>query len=152
MSTPEPRPPAPAPPSAAARYAVVFAIGLMVGVFALVVVLRALESRRGWQDHYPAALMRLYQAHLAGLEADVEAGRCAPADGLANLRTLRLLSDDLAPAFPDLRDHRGFAAHADRTRRTLDAALASPPGDCAALRATVDAIGETCGDCHRDLR
>ncbi|UNK41127.1 hypothetical protein MNO14_09025 [Luteimonas sp. S4-F44] len=152
MSMPEPPPVACTAPSAAARYAVVFVLGLVVGVFALVVVLRALESRRDWQDHYPSALMRLYQAHMAGLEAAVDTGRCPQAGSAAHLRALRLLSDDLEPAFPDLRDHRGFSAHADAARRALDAALATPPTDCAQLRVAVDAVGETCGGCHRDLR
>ncbi|MEN5061077.1 hypothetical protein [Luteimonas sp. TWI1416] len=152
MSTPEPPHIVHTPPSATARYAVVFGIGLVVGIFALVVVLRALESRRGWQDHYPTALMQLYQAHMAGLESDASAGRCAAADARPHLRALRVLSDDLAPAFPDLRDHRRFAEHADTARRALDAALAAPPGDCASLRTTIAVIGETCSGCHRDLR
>ena len=152
MPTPEPSSSARTPPSAAARYAVVFVLGLVVGVFALVVVLRALESRRDWQDHYPSALMRLYQAHMAGLQTAVDTGRCPSADSTAHLRALRLLSDDLEPAFPELRDHRGFSAHADAARRALDTALATPPSDCAELRVAVDAVGETCSGCHRDLR
>lgn len=151
MSTPAPPPSPRAEPSAAARYLVVFGIGLVVGLVLVVVLLRAFESRKTWQDRYPQALMQLYQAQMAQLSGTLEANRCAPTDTLAHLQTLRALSNDLEPAFPDLRDHRIFAAHAADARRTLDTALASPPTQCETLRATIDAIGESCGNCHRDM-
>lgn len=139
-------------PSTAARYLVVFVVGLVVGIVLIVVLLRALEGRKTWQDRYPAALMQLYMAQSAQLSADLEANRCAATDTLARLQTLRALSNDLEPAFADLRDHAGFASHASRMRGTLDAALALPPNDCAGLRRTIDAIGETCSGCHQDMR
>jgi len=147
-------PPAAPPPraSSAAGYLVVFAIGLLVGIVLIVVLLRAFEGRRTWEDRYPAALMQLYQAQMAQLSNTLDANRCAPADTLTHLQTLRALSNDLEPAFPDLRDHRGFVAHAGRTRDTLDAALASPPTDCAQLRTTIDTIGTHCSACHQDMR
>ena len=151
MRTPTPPPSPRAEASAAARYLVVFGIGLVVGLVLVVVLLRAAEGRKTWQDRYPQALMQLYQAQMAQLSGSLDANRCAPTDTLAHLQTLRALSNDLEPAFPDLRDHRTFTTHAADARRTLDAALASPPMQCEALRATIDAIGETCGNCHRDM-
>lgn len=151
MRTPTPPPSPRAEASAAARYLVVFGIGLVVGLVLVVVLLRAVEGRKTWQDRYPQALMQLYQAQMAQLSDTLDANHCAPTDTLAHLQTLRALSNDLEPAFPDLRDHRTFTTHAADTRRTLDAALASPPMQCESLRATIDAIGETCGNCHRDM-
>ncbi|MCD9126813.1 hypothetical protein [Luteimonas fraxinea] len=142
----------PRSPSSAAGYLVVFAIGLLVGVVLIVVMLRTFDARKTWQDRYPAALMQLYRAQMAQLSGDLDSNRCALSDALPHLQTMRALSNDLEPAFPDLRDHRGFVAHAANARRTLDAALATPPADCASLRITIDAIGETCGACHQDMR
>lgn len=151
-TTPPAAPPPPRASSAAAGYLVVFVIGLLVGIVLIVVLLRAFEGRRTWEDRYPTALMQLYQAQMAQLSNTLEANRCAPADTLVHLQTLRALSNDLEPAFPDRRDHRGFVAQASRTRDTLDTALASPPTDCARLRTTIDAIGTQCSACHQDMR
>lgn len=150
-STPDPVP-ARRSPSPTAGYVVMFGIGVMVGIVLIVVALRALESRRTWQDRYPGALMQLYQAQMAHLSDDLEASRCDARDTLPQLQTLRALSDDLEPAFADLRDHRGFVDHAVDMRRTLDASLASAPRDCNGLRRTIDRLGESCRACHQDLR
>lgn len=152
MSMPDP-PRTPArPPSAAAGYAVVFVIGLVFGLFLLVTALRAVESRKTWQDHYPGAVMQLYQAHMAQLDRRIADDRCARTDTQVHFESLRGLSNDLEPAFPGLRDHRGFVPYADQTRRTLDAALASLPTGCAALETTLRAVRDTCDACHRDFR
>ncbi|MCD9028610.1 hypothetical protein LDO26_10370 [Luteimonas sp. BDR2-5] len=149
---PEPVPAADKPPSAAARYLVVFAVGLLVGIVAVVMLLRAIEGRKTWEDRYPHAVMQLYQAHLAQLSGNVDANRCAPTDNLVHLQAMRALGNDLEPAFPDLRDNRGFVAAAGQMRRTLDAALASPPLNCTSLGTAVKQIGESCGACHQDFR
>jgi len=151
-TTPPSATPPPRTPPSAAGYLVVFAIGLLVGVVLIVVMLRTFDARKTWQDRYPAALMQLYQAQMAQLSGNLESNRCEPSDTLAHLQTMQALSNDLEPAFPDLRDHRGFVAHAADTRRTLDRALAALPADCASLRATIDSVGETCSACHQDMR
>ncbi|MDR7192861.1 hypothetical protein [Luteimonas terrae] len=150
--TPPSATPPPRAPSSAAGYLVVFAIGLLMGVVLIVVMLRAVEARKTWQDRYPAALMQLYQAQMAQLSRTLDANRCTTSDILPHLQTMRALSNDLEPAFPDLRDHRGFVAHATDTRRTLDAALAVPPTACAGLRTTIDTIDDTCRACHQEMR
>src|SRR3546814_6545811 len=59
MSTPpEANPAKPAKPSAASRYLFVFLVGLVIGAVALVMILRTVEARTTWQDHYPHAAMR----------------------------------------------------------------------------------------------
>src|SRR5690606_5879478 len=86
MSTPKPQatpidPSAPRPPrkppSAAGRYLFLFLLGLVIGVVAVVMLLRALENRKGWQDHYPTAAMQLMSAHTAQLRQKLDANRCA---------------------------------------------------------------------------
>lgn len=140
------------PPSAASRYAVVFVIGLVTGLFALLVILRVMESRQTWDTHYPRALMYLYQAQLAQLHGDLAAGACTPARALPRLETLRALSNDLELAFPDLRDHRRFVAHGDQLRDAIDLAVVSPPDTCAALEMRLHDMQRTCNECHRDFR
>ncbi|MGY1457281.1 MULTISPECIES: hypothetical protein [unclassified Luteimonas] len=161
MSTPKPQatpidPSAPRPPrkppSAAGRYLFLFLLGLVIGVVAVVMLLRALENRKGWQDHYPVAAMQLMSAHTAQLRQKLDANRCAATDVLPHLQALRTLGNDLDPAFADLRDNTRFAAHTGSFRATLDKALTAPPMNCAGLKSTLDDIGKDCKACHTDFR
>lgn len=140
------------PPSAAAKYLFVFAIGLVLGMIAIVMLLRSLESRKTWQDHYPHAVMHLLSAQTAQLRANAEANRCNPTDTLPFLQSLRSLGNDLEPAFPDLREDQRYAAHASHFRATLDAALASPPLGCEGVAQAAKQVGEACKACHQDFR
>jgi hypothetical protein len=153
-ATPHARPSSQAgkPPSAAARYLFVFGLGLVLGVVAVVMLLRTLEARKSWQDHYPEATMHLLSAHSAQLRDALQANRCAATDVLPHLQALRVLGNGLEPAFADLRDDTRFATHAGKFRGTIDSALASPPLNCAGLKATTEAINEDCKACHRDFR
>lgn len=161
MSTPKPQatpidPSAPRPPrkppSAAGRYLFLFLLGLVIGVVAVVMLLRALENRKGWQDHYPVAAMQLMSAHTAQLRQKLDANRCAATDVLPHLQALRTIGNDLDPAFADLRDNTRFAAHTGSFRATLDKALTAPPMTCAGLKGTLDDIGKDCKACHTDFR
>ena len=161
MSTPQPqatpvdpsspRPPR-RPPSAAGRYLFLFLLGLVLGVIAVVMLLRALEERKTWQDHYPTATMQLMSAHTAQLRQKLEANRCTATDVLPHLQAMRSLGNDLDPAFADLRDKSRFAGHTGSFRATLDEALAAPPMSCTGLKGTLDAIGGDCKACHGDFR
>lgn len=161
MSTPKPQatpsnPSAPRPPrkapSAASRYLFVFLLGLVIGVVVVVMLMRTLEARKGWQDHYPHAAMQLMSAHSAQLRQKLEANRCAATDVLPHLQAMRTLGNDLDPAFPDLRENTRFVAHTGSFRATLDKALASPPLNCAGLKATLEDVGGDCKSCHTDFR
>lgn len=135
--------------SNATKYLFLFLIGLVLGVIATVMAVRAIQARK---DHFPDSVMHVQQWHLGQLKSKVEQNRCAATDILPNLRTLRALADDLEPAFPDLRDDKRFAEHASRMRARLDAALASPPLNCAGVGTTASDIGEVCKACHQDFR
>lgn len=147
----QPRPPRKAP-SAAGRYLFLFLLGLVIGIVAVVMLMRTLESRKTWQDHYPHATMQLMSAHTAQLHQKLEANRCAATDVLPHLQAMRTLGNDLDPAFPDLRDNSRFSGHTGSFRGTLDKALASPPMNCAGLKSTLDDIGRDCKACHTDFR
>ncbi len=142
----------PQPPANGAKYLILLSVGLVIGVIATVMVLRAVEGRKDWQDHYPAAAMHLMAAHSAQLQVSLKANRCSAIDTLPHLRALRTIANDLEPAFPGLSDDTRFAGHASQLRATLDAALASPPLNCEGLVATTKEIGENCKACHQDFR
>ena len=136
-------------PSPAARYLVVFLVGLLAGVVCAVMLLRALQAR---MDPYPDALMQVMARQSAELQGAAKANRCTPSDSLPRLHALRAVANDVENAFPGLRDDQRFAAAASGLRATLDQALAAPPADCAQLTAAVERVGEGCKACHRDFR
>lgn len=144
--------PARKPPSAAARYLFVFLLGLVIGIVALVMLMRTLESRKTWRDRYPDALMHVLSAQTALMRENAEANRCSPTDTLPHLQSLRSLGNDFEPAFPELRDDQRFVAHAAQFRASLDASLASPPLGCDGLKEASAKVGEACKACHQDFR
>lgn len=147
----DPHRPAGAVPRAGSgpRYLFMLLLGLMLGVMATVMALRAIEARR---DHFPRAVMHVQQWHFARLGAGLEHNRCGASDALAHLQALRVVADDVEPAFPGLSDDRRFAGYARQLRVDLDTALASPPDDCPQLTGVVQAIGKSCKGCHQDFR
>lgn len=145
----EPRPAPAMSGNRAARYLFMLVLGLVVGAIATVMLLRALEAR---EDPYPDAVMHVMQAHVAALKRNVAESRCAATDTLPHLQTLRLLANDIEPAFGDLREDQGFARYASDLRATVDASLASPPLSCAGVQSTIAKIGETCSACHNEFK
>lgn len=140
----------PAPKSSAAmRYLFLFLLGLAVGAVATVMAMRALDARK---DHYPESVMRVMDAHFDAMETNVTQNRCAATDTLPQLQALRLMANDIEPAFGDLREDARFAKHASDLRAALDGALASPPLNCPGVGTVRKQIGETCKGCHEDFR
>ena len=139
-------------PSVAGRYLFFFLLGLVLGIVAIVMLLRTLDSRKTWRDHYPQATMQLLSAQSAQLREKITANRCGPSDLLPHLQSLRSLGNDFEPAFPSLQDDPRFTQHAADFRATIDAALASPPLTCAAATAVTEQVGEACKACPQDFR
>ena len=139
-------PPAPARRSNGSRYLFMALLGLVVGVVASVMIMRALQQRK---DPYPEAVMHVMSAHMRALKDDVTGNRCAATDVIPHLNALRMVSNDIEPAFKGMEDDAKFAQHASELRAALDASLASPPLNCPGLQAAVAKIGRACEDCHR---
>jgi hypothetical protein len=135
--------------SSAQRYLFLFILGLAVGIVGTVMAMRAIDAR---QDHFPTSVMQVQQWHMGQLKADIEQNRCSATDTLPHLQALRTMANDVQPAFPDLRDDARFSKHASDLRATLDAALGSPPLNCAGVGTTLARIGEDCKACHQDFR
>jgi hypothetical protein len=133
----------------APRYLFLFLIGLVVGIMGTVMAMRAIDAR---QDHFPDSVMHVQHWHMGQLKASTEQNRCAATDTLPHLQALRTMANDIEPAFADLRDDARFSKHASDLRATLDAALASPPLNCAGVGTTLASIGEDCKACHQDFR
>ncbi len=140
----------PAPKSSnASRYLFLFLIGLVIGIVATVMAMRAINARK---DHFHDSVMHVQQWHLGQLKANVEQNRCGATDTLPHLQALRTMANDIEPAFPDLRDDQRFVKHASQMRASLDDALSTPPLNCPGLGTTAGKIGEACKACHQDFR
>ena len=146
MSTPTPD--SPKSGSASMRYFFVWAIGLVLGIIAAVMIGNALRAR---QDPLPKASMTVQKFHMSVLKRNLEQNRCAATDTIPNLQTLRRMGDDLEAAFPDLAKDDRFVKHASDFRKVLDASLASPPMNCDGVRQTIAMIGDQCKACHDDF-
>ena len=149
MSTPDPTGTSAARTSNAGRYLFLLILGLVVGMVATVMVLRALEARK---DHFPEALMEVQGWHIGRLKAAMEQNRCSATDVLPHLQALRTLGNDLEPAFPVLRDDERFRTAAAGMRAAADKAIAAPPLTCECWAATMKSLGDGCKSCHRDFR
>jgi hypothetical protein len=136
-------------PSSAGRYLFLLLLGLVLGVVATVMVLRALDARK---DKFPGALMEMQGWHMAQLEAAMDSNRCAATDVLPHLQGLRVSANHVDAAFPGLREDQRFAKASADLRAVLDRSLASPPLNCAGVGAAMAEIGETCKACHQDFR
>jgi len=136
-------------PSNAGRYLFLLILGLVLGVVATVMAMRALEQRK---DHFPEALMHVQQWHMGQLKGDMEQNRCNATDILPHLQALRMTANDLDAAFPALRDDQRFAAASSAMRAATDKAVANPPLTCEGVGAAMKDIGETCKGCHQDFR
>jgi hypothetical protein len=135
--------------STGARYFFLFAVGLVVGVVATVMAMRALNARK---DPFPESLMHVQQWHMGQLKHNVESNRCNATDTLPHLAALRMTADDIENAFPDLREDARFVKAAGTLRATLDAARANPPLNCAGVGTAMQDIGNACKACHQDFR
>ena len=136
----------------APRYLFLFLIGLVIGVIGVVMVLRAIDGRKTWQDRFPEATMRVMDAHVEQLRASAAANRCSASDVLPHLQTLRYLANDPELAFPGLKDDARFSKHAGQLRATLDEVLARPPLGCPGVEAAIKQVGDACKSCHQDFR
>lgn len=149
MNDPNPSPATPVRKGNGSKYLFLLLLGLVIGAVATVMAMRALDARK---DHFPESVMQVQQWHLGQLRSSIEQNRCGATDTLPHLQSLRVLANDLEPAFPDLRDDQRFADHASKLRATLDANLSSPPLNCEGVGAAVKDLGDSCKACHQDFR
>ncbi|MFC7521611.1 hypothetical protein ACFQS6_19235 [Xanthomonas populi] len=134
--------------SRASRYALMLVLGILIGLVCTVMVARVLQARG---NPVPDSLMQVMAYQLRALQPDADA-TCDPARHRARLQSLRLLADELEPAFPDIGEDHRFGEHAHALRAALDQAQRAPPADCAKSAAVNTQITNACEACHRDFR
>lgn len=130
------------------RSVILFLIGLVLGAALTLVGMNALRQGTA----YPNGVMAVMAAQMKAMDKSMKQNRCAATDLLPRLQTLRHLGNDIEPAFLPTQDDERFIRHATDLRAALDAALASPPSDCAAAGVAVNRIGNACQACHQDFK
>ncbi|MEI2430354.1 hypothetical protein RDV84_17180 [Lysobacter yananisis] len=149
MSDTQPTAAAPKRKGNGSKYLFLFLIGLVGGVVATVMLMNAWNQR---QDKFPGSVMQVQQWHLNQLKDRVTQNRCAATDTLPHISALRMMADDLDPAFPGLKDDQRFSQHSAKMRAALDNARTNPPVSCAGVTTVAEQIGEACKACHQDFR
>ncbi len=134
--------------SRAARYAFMLVLGVLIGLITTVMVARVLQARR---DPLPDSLMQVLDYQLRALQPP-PGEACVPAQQQARLQSLRLLADELEPAFAQIGEDRRFGEHAQALRVALEQAQRSAPSSCAAFVPIKRRVAEACEACHRDFR
>ena len=130
------------------RYAILLVLGLAIGIIGTVMTMNALNNK---PDH-PRSAMEMIDFHMDGLEKNVDDNRCAVTDNLPHLQTMRALSNDLEPVFLPTGNDADFKLKASSFRAALDTAIAAPPTDCAAVKASMQKVGHECKSCHNEFR
>ncbi|MFN3842692.1 MAG: cytochrome C [Rehaibacterium terrae] len=129
------------------RIAIAILLGLAIGVIGTAMTLNALRQASA----FPRGVMAVMQHHLGSLRQATRDGRCDAGDSQRRLQSLRMLAEDIAPAFPGI-DDPVFRDYTASLIRQIDGSLAAVPDDCSALEAVVSDIGSRCSACHRDYR
>jgi acetaldehyde dehydrogenase (acetylating) len=130
------------------RYAILNVLGLVIGVVGTAMAMNALNHG----PHITHSVMEVMDYHLDGLHATGEANRCAVSDTQPHLQAMRMVSNDIEPVFASTITDPRFKQRASDLRARLDALLATPPADCAAVGEAMKRIGSACKACHQDFR
>ncbi|MBY4597189.1 cytochrome c [bacterium BD-1] len=130
------------------RSLILVLVGLLAGFLLTVIGMNALRQGTA----YPNGVMAVMAAQMKGLDQSLKQNRCAATDLTPRLQTLRHLANDLEPAFLPTQDDERFIQHSTVLRASLDAALATPPADCAAAGVAINRVNSGCQACHRDFK
>ena len=130
------------------RSLIVGVIGLLVGSLCTLILINSLRQGTA----YPNGVMAVMSAQMKSIDQSLKRNRCTTSDLMPPLQTLRHLGNDLEPAFLPTQDDERFIAHASELRAALDAAVSTPPADCAAARVVMDRVNAGCQSCHRDFK
>ena len=131
------------------RAVAMLVLGMFIGVFGTVTTLGALRQ----DTPLTRGIMAVTKHHFGAAREAVDSADCRVEAVQAHLRTMRALQTDLVPAFlPTGGDDTAFKHFSGNYGQALDAALALPASDCAALAPAVSKLGDECKMCHRDFR
>ena len=101
---------------------------------------------------YPDGVMTVMGHQMKSLGQSIKQSRCTPADLTTRLQTLRLVANEIEPAFESMQGDTQFGRYASYLRAAADASLVMPLSTCAVASAAVDKVDKACDSCHRDYR
>lgn len=131
------------------RFVAMLVLGIIIGIFGAVSVLGAMRQA----TPLTRGIMAVTKHHFDASRDVVAAPDCRVEVLQSHLRTLHALQGDVVAAFvPTGGDDAAFKRYAGNYGRALDAALALPAANCAALAPAIAKLGDECKMCHRDFR
>ena len=130
------------------RLIVLFLVGLVVGAAGTLIAINTLNRHTPWSK----ATMAVMGQQMKAVGGNVKANHCAATDFAPKLQTLRLVANDIEPAFGEDGKDPQFGRYAADLRAAADAALAKPPANCAEANAALTSLDKACDSCHRDFR
>jgi cytochrome c556 len=130
------------------RLLVLFLIGIAIGAVCTAYFVNAMNRRSA----YPDGVMTVMGQQMKSLGESIKQNRCTPSDLTTQLQTVRLLANNIEPAFDSMRSDGQFGRYASGLRAAADTALTTPLASCALAGAAVDKVDQACDRCHRDYR
>jgi len=130
------------------RVLVLFLLGIVLGVTSTIAVKNA-QARR---DAFPDGVMTVMGHQMDLLSTNIKQNRCTASDLTTQLQTVRLVANNIEPAFESLRSDSQFGRYASGLRAAADSALTMPLASCALAAAAISKLDQACDSCHRDYR
>jgi len=130
------------------RSLILLLIGLAVGIICTGILMNALSR----ETAYSKGVMVVMKAQMKDLNQSVKENRCTANDLLPRFQTLRLVANEIEPAFKPTSDDDKFGHRASDLRAAADAALLTPLTTCPAATAAIHKIGDACTHCHQDFK
>jgi len=127
---------------------IVFLIGIVMGAAGTAILVNSLNKRSA----YPDGVMTVMGHQMKALGQSIKQNRCTPSDLTTRLQTLRLVANDIEPAFDSMQGDSQFGRYGSKLRAAADSALTSPITTCAIASKVVDKVDQACDSCHRDYR
>ena len=121
-------------------------LGIALGAACSAYAVNALNRRSAYSD----GVMTVMGHQMKSLGQNLKQNRCTPSDLTTQLQTLRLVANNIEPAFASMQGDAQFGRYASGLRAAADSALAAPLTSCALASAAVDKVDKACDSCHRD--
>lgn len=123
-------------------------VGITLGAACTAYLMNALNRRSAYSD----GVMTVMGHQMKSLGQNLKQNRCSPSDLTPHLQTLRLVANDIEPAFDSMKDDAQFGRYASSLRAAADTALAAPLTTCAVASTAIGKVDQACDSCHRDYR
>jgi cytochrome c556 len=130
------------------RSLILLLIGIAVGAVCTAYAVNALNRRSAYSD----GVMTVMGHQMKSLGQNLKQNRCTPSDLTTQLQTLRLLANDIEPAFDSMKGDAQFGRYASGLRAAADTALVAPLTTCAVATTAIGKVDQACDSCHRDYR